>query len=115
MEIRLVVIRTSDTQKLADFYSLLGLTFACHRHGSSPAHYSATIGKAVVEIYPLAKQQQDADQNLRLGFGIENFDAVIKILKEQQVDFSVEPMQTAYGFMAVVSDPDGRCIELYKN
>lgn len=115
MEIRLMVLRTSDTQKLADFYSLLGLTFACHRHGSSPIHYSATIGKAVLEIYPFAKQQHEADKNLRVGFGVDNFDETIKILKEHLVDFSVEPMQTEYGIMAVISDPDGRCVELYKN
>ena len=114
MEIRLIVIRTSDTQRLADFYDLLGITFACHRHGSSPTHYSATIGKAVLEIYPLAKQQHEADKDLRLGFGIENFDATIKTLKEHQVAFSMEPTQTEYGFMTVIADPDGRQIELYR-
>ena len=114
MEIKSLVIRTSDTQKLADFYDLLGITFACHRRGSSPAYYSATIGKAVLEIYPLANQQHEADKELRLGFGIEDFDRVIKTLKERQVAFSVEPVQTENGFMAVVSDPDGRCIEVYR-
>jgi predicted enzyme related to lactoylglutathione lyase len=115
MEIRLMVIRTNDTQKLADFYTLLGLTFACHRRGSSPAHYAATIGKAALEIYPLAKHQHEADKNLRVGFKVENFDETIKILKEHQVDFSVEPRQTEYGIMAVISDPDGRCVEIYKD
>ena len=114
MEIKLIVIRTADTQELADFYSLLGLTFACHRRGSSPAHYSATIGNAVLEIYPLATQQTEADKNLRIGFEIDNFDATVKMLKELSVDFQVEPVKTENGFMAVVSDPDGRCIEVYK-
>jgi len=114
MEIKLIVIRTNDTQRLADFYDLLGTTFACHRRGSSPAYYSATIGEAVLEIYPLAKPQREVDKDLRLGFGIENFDQVIKTLQEHQVVFAVEPVQTENGFMTVITDPDGREIELYR-
>ena len=67
MDIRLLVVRTSDTKKLADFYSLLGLVFDYHQHGNSPFHYSATIGQTVLEIYPLTKSQNKADKNLRLG------------------------------------------------
>lgn len=114
MDIRLLVVRTSDTEKLADFYSLLGLVFDYHQHGNSPFHYSATIGQTVLEIYPLTKSQNKADKNLRLGFGIDNFDKTVLTLKELQVPFSLEPTQTDFGFMAIISDPDERKIELYK-
>lgn len=114
MEIRLLVLRTSDTKQLAEFYSLLGFTFEYHKHGNSPYHYSATIGPTVLEIYPLAKNQTEADKNLRLGFSINNFDEVIQQLKTLEVSFSMEPTQTDFGFMAVIIDPDGRKIELYK-
>ncbi|QDW26600.1 glyoxalase/bleomycin resistance/extradiol dioxygenase family protein [Pedobacter sp. KBS0701] len=115
MDIRLLVLRTGDTKLLADFYSLLGIQFEYHKHNNSPYHYSATIGVTVLEIYPLAKNQIEADRNLRLGFGIENFDQVMITLKTLQVDFSQEPTQTEFGFMAIIIDPDGRKIELYKN
>jgi lactoylglutathione lyase len=114
MDIRLFVLRTSDTKKLADFYSLLGLSFDYHKHGNSPFHYSASIGPTVLEIYPLAKNQTEADKNLRLGFGIDDFDQTMLNLKESQVPFSLEPTQTDFGFMAIISDPDERKIELYK-
>ena len=114
MEIRLLVLRTDDTKRLAEFYSLPGFKFDYHKHGNSPYHYSANIGQTVLEIYPLAKGQKEADKNLRLGFGIDNFDAVIEKLKTLEVPFSMEPTQTDFGFMAVVVDPDGRKIELYK-
>ena len=114
MDIRLLVLRTSDTKKLADFYSLLGLIFDYHSHGNSPFHYSASIGQTVLEIYPLTKRQNEADKNLRLGFGIDNFDQTVLTLKEQQVPFSFEPTQTDFGFMAIISDPDERKIELYR-
>jgi predicted enzyme related to lactoylglutathione lyase len=115
MELRLIVVRTADTKRLSDFYSLLGLRFEYHQHGKSPFHYSTTIGKAVLEIYPLTKQQTEADKSLRLGFAVEFFEEKIKTLKEIQVVFSSEPMQTEFGFMAVIIDPDGRKIELYED
>lgn len=114
MELKLMVIRTGDPEKLAGFYTLLGLTFDYHKHGNSPYHYAATIGHTVLEIYPLAKGQDAADKHFRLGFGIEDFDNKIAILKENQAIFSVEPTQTDFGYMTVILDPDGRKIELYK-
>lgn len=62
----------------------------------------------------MAKSQTEADKNLRLGFSINKFDEVIKQLKTLEVSFSMEATQTDFGFMAVIIDPDGRKIELYK-
>ncbi|MGQ7852792.1 VOC family protein [Pedobacter sp. WC2501] len=115
MDIRLLVLRTGDMKLLADFYSLLGFKFEYHKHGNSPYHYSASIGATILEIYPLAKNQIEADKNLRLGFGIENFDQVMYELNKSQANFVQKPTQTAFGFMAIIIDPDGRKIELYKN
>ena len=114
MDIRLLVLRSSNIKRLADFYSLFGLTFEYHKHGNSPFHYSATIGQTVLEIYPLTKSQTEADKNLRLGFGVDNFDETILSLKEMKIPFSLEPTLTEFGFMAIISDPDQRKIELYK-
>lgn len=114
MDIRLLVLRTADIKRLAEFYSLLGLSFEYHTHGGSPYHYSATIRQMVLEIYPLAKGQEEADKNVRLGFDIDNFDETIKLLKEKEIQFSSEPALTEFGFMTIVVDPDGRKIELYK-
>ncbi len=114
MDIRLLVLRTDDMKRLADFYSLFGLTFHYHQHGNSPFHYSAEMGHSVLEIYPLTKSQTEADKNLRLGFGIDNFDILVKNLDELQVPFIVYPTETDFGCMAVICDPDGRKIELYK-
>lgn len=114
MDIRLIVLWTGDIKKLADFHSLFGLTFNYHKHRNSPFHYSASIGQAVLEIYPLTKSQTEADKNLRLGFSIDNFEQTVLTLKKLQIPFSLEPTQTGFGFMAIISDPDERKIELYK-
>lgn len=113
MEIRLLVIRTNDQKRLADFYGLLGITFHYHKHGNSPMHYSASIGSLVMEIYPLTKSQTEPDKNIRLGFGIDNFEETLDSLRKNNFAFS-EPTQTDFGLLTVISDPDGRKIELYK-
>lgn len=114
MDIRLLVLRTGNMQRLASFYGLLGCTFDHHQHGNSPLHYSATIGQTILEIYPLAKGQAEADKHLRLGFGIDNFDERIAYLKSVNIPFVSEPVQTEFGLMAVITDPDERKIELYR-
>jgi len=114
MKLKLLVIRTPDMLRLADFYKLLGFNFAYHKHGNSPYHYSATVDGTVIEIYPLTKSQTEADKNLRLGFELDDFDGAIELLKENEVSFASEPSQADFGFMAVVVDPDGRRVELYK-
>jgi lactoylglutathione lyase len=105
------VIRTGDRPKLAEFYTLLGLHFEYHKHGNSPMHYSAKAGETTIEIYPLAKGQSSADNNLRLGFVVDNFDAVVALLNDNIIS---QPLQTEWGYMMIVQDPDGRKIEIYK-
>lgn len=114
MQIKLLVIRTANPEHLVKFYGLLGLIFEYHKHGNSPYHYSALIRETVLEIYPLAKTQLEADKTLRLGVVIDNFDEIIRLLKQQNIPFFAEPTQTDFGFLAIVEDPDGRKIELYK-
>lgn len=65
----------------------------------------------MLEIYPLAKGQHAADIHLRLGFTVDNLDEVIELVKENILS---APVQTDWGYMAIVTDPDGRKIEIYK-
>jgi len=47
MILNLIVIRTSNSKALADFYQLLGIQFEYHRHGKGSFHYSAKIDKTI--------------------------------------------------------------------
>lgn len=113
MKVKLIVIRTLDPKKLADFYGLLGLSFNYHKHGTSPYHYSADIDGLIFEIYPLTKNQKEVDEYLRLGFELDNFEETLKVLRVKGYLFS-EPTKTDFGIIALVTDLDGRKIELFK-
>lgn len=114
MKLKLLVIRTPHPQQLADFYTQLGLIFEYHQHSNGPFHFSAYIGATVFEIYPLKKNNTQSDIELRLGFEIENFDEILQKLILQNVKIIAAPMETEWGLVAIVQDPDGRKIELYK-
>ena len=114
MDLTLLVIRSAVPEQLAQFYALLGLSFEYNQHGNGPYHYSGRIGPTLLEIYPLARGQEKADVSLRLGFALDTFDATIKQLQLQAAQFYQLPAMTEWGLMAIIADPEGRKIEVYK-
>jgi lactoylglutathione lyase len=114
MELTLLVIRSAVPEQLAEFYQHFGMTFEYHQHGNGPYHYSGHIGPTLLEIYPMAKGQEQPDITLRLGLAINSFDDVIDKLQVLNTIFHQPPTRTEWGVMAVIKDPEGRKIELYK-
>lgn len=78
-----------------------------------PWHYSAIIGSLTLKIYPLTKSQTVADKYLRLGFATDNFDDILNQLRDKNVAYT-EPSVTDFAFLTVITDLDGRKIELSK-
>jgi hypothetical protein len=107
-------IRTKDPRKLADFYSSLGLQVAHHKHGTT-FHYSIPSGQSLLNIYALTKTNKDLGLGLHIKFTLNDFDGIIKSLKEKKVTFSTDVHETDAGLKAVVLDPDGRKITLLKS
>ena len=112
MKINLIVIRTNDIDKLADFYQKLGIIFQFHQHGKGPFHYAAELAGTVFEIYPLLKNQEKPDNSLRLGFEVESLDNLIASLIKASVEIIKTPTHSEYGYVAIMKDLDGRKIEL---
>ncbi|MEM1216152.1 MAG: VOC family protein [Bacteroidota bacterium] len=110
--LHLLVIRSDRPARLAEFYTQLGLQFDYHRHGTGAWHYSAERDGLVFEIYPLLKNQTNADTSLRLGFTVSNLDQLLDQLSERNVTILRPAQVTEWGYVAVVQDPDGRKLEL---
>ena len=111
MKLNLIVIRTANMPQLVNFYNLLGLEFDYHKHEQGVYHYATKIGDTTFEIYPLLRGQTAADISTRLGFGVDNFDEKIELLS----DFIVsKPIETGFGYFAVLKDTDGRKVEIYR-
>lgn len=112
MKPNLIVIRSRDIDRLAEFYSLLGCDFTKEKHGKGPEHYAHEEDGCVFEIYP---QQENKPSTLgtRIGFQVGSVDDAVKRMVEAGIGKLVsEPKDSPWGRRAVVDDPDGHRVEL---
>lgn len=110
MELKLVVLYSSDMERLRSFYQSLGLEFVEEKHENSPRHYACQLGSLVLELYPLQKQGQSRAQGSALGFDVDNLDALMEHVGKEYVHRA--PRQSPYVRTAFLYDPDGRKIIL---
>jgi lactoylglutathione lyase len=109
----LVVIRSRNLEKLAKFYSALGLCFVRHQHGTGPEHLSSQLGETVFEIYPVARSEESTAAT-RLGFSVPSLTTTLNDLRELNATVVAEPSETPFGRRAVVKDFEGHKVELYE-
>jgi predicted enzyme related to lactoylglutathione lyase len=109
----LLVIRAANVQRLADFYSVLGLRFERHRHGQGPEHYSAQIGDSTFEIYP-KQSEKDTTTSVRLGFAVPCVAEAIERLRAQSAQVISEPHESPWGRRAVIRDTEGHKVEIHE-
>jgi lactoylglutathione lyase len=109
--LNLVVIRSSDIDKSALFYSALGLIFSKHSHGTGPEHYASEGGEVTFEIYPLMDSTSTTTAT-RLGFKVTDLDSLLPTLVEQGGRIASPAKDSPWGRRAVVIDPSGHKIEL---
>lgn len=114
--LNLLVIRAKQPEKLADFYTKLGLEFHVEQHGSGPKHFCSSQDGSVFEIYPL-KSLTESTQNTRLGFVVDSIDNVIAAIADNTL-IVVPPTTNSdvnrpgSGRYAVLIDPEGHKVEL---
>lgn len=113
VSLRLLVLKTHDVSGVVAFYQSLGLVFTEERHGKGPLHHSAPLGDGIIEIYPLADDQR-VDSTTRLGFAIRDPDSVARVAESLGGRAVKHGRDTPWGYMALVADPDGRIVELYR-
>lgn len=92
MLLNLLVLRCRNIKTTKTFYEALGFDFVQEQHGTSPIHYSTSIGEVLLELYPTDGEPD----NVRLGF-------VVAPSVLERLDLN------EYG---VLRDPDGRMVEL---
>ena len=104
MRISLLVIRCKDLEASKSFYQSLGLNFVKEQHSGGPVHYSCEQDGCVFELYP--NKGESPQDNSRLGFKVSNISVILG-------QFSVvESYEFAGNTIRVITDPDGRKIEI---
>ncbi len=105
-QLNLIVIRSPRSDELARCYSALGLGFEKHQHGKGQEHYACEQDGLVFDIYP------GEFDNTRLGFRVISVSEAIERWESAGGTVSVPPKASEWGLRAVLTDPDGRKIEL---
>ncbi len=109
--LNLLVLRSSNAGRLADFYSLLGLCFDVHRHGTGPEHFCSQLGSGVFEIYP-QDSNSSGTASVRLGFAVTDVDHAYAELIAVGGKNVQKPSPSPWGRRAVLQDFDGHKVEL---
>ena len=113
LSLRLLVLRTPNVLTAMRFYASLGFSFKEEQHGKGPIHYSAQLCDGIIEIYPLS-EGQTVDTTTRLGFGVEDVEAVTAAAADNGGRVVRDGHQTPWGYVAILADPDGRSVEIYQ-
>lgn len=112
VSLTLLVLKTHQVEQLRAFYQNLGVDLIEEQHGKGPVHFAGRASAVVIEVYPLLDYGSPVDSSTRLGFVVENVADVIRALEGIGTKIVMPPKETAWGFQAVVKDPDGRSVEL---
>lgn len=110
--LNLLVIWSQESEALVEFYAILGIQLLPEQHGKGPQHYAAQgPASTVFEIYP-ATSDEKVTRNIRLGFEITQLDTVLAQLTAAGFAIHQPAKASAWGYRAVVLDPEGRKVEL---
>ncbi len=107
----LIVIRSRDLDRAAEFYAALGISFERHSHGNGPLHLANENAGQVFEVYPLGEDGQSTSA-ARIGFSVPSVDDAYSALLLAGGTGVSAPKLSPWGRRAVVSDPDGHRVEL---
>lgn len=107
----LIVIRSRDLDRAAEFYAALGLSLKRHSHGSGPLHLASENAGQVFEIYPLGENGESTSA-ARIGFSVPSVDEAYSALLSAGGKEVSAPKLSPWGRRAVICDPDGHRIEL---
>lgn len=109
--LNLVVLRSPDIERAANFYTRLGLHFTRHAHGTGPEHYDSVVNGLVFEIYP-ATEKSGPTTGTRIGFIVPSVDDLMPLVVEQGAKVLTPPTDSEWGRRAVIKDLDGHTVEL---
>lgn len=107
----LLVIRSSNIERAANFYRAIGLELESHTHGSGPMHYAFEGNDHTFEIYPLLEDNLPT-HSTRIGFAVECVDETFANAVAAGAEAVSPPKDSKWGRRAIVTDPDGHKVEL---
>lgn len=114
-EIAFTGYSVTDIKRAREFYeNVLNLTPASVFEHDDKSWVEYEIGPGVVAISNMQPDWKPSKDGGGVALEVEDFDASIKWLKEKNVTFLYDAMESPVCHMALISDPDGNSICIHK-
>lgn len=114
-----LVLFASDLDRTVAFYRLLGLPLEVDDHEDEvPLHYACELAGCHFAVFPA--RQDGRAPGLRQagasfpGFTVESVEETVDALRTFGASVLQDPSPYPWGVRAVVEDPDGRPVEVYR-
>ena len=110
-----IIIWTARLHEVVNFYRALGVALEDEQHEKGPKHFACEIGTTHFAIFEgtvgecCKRGQSGATQ---IGLAVDDVDKAFRIAKGSGAEIIWEPRDMPWGRAALVSDPDGRAVEL---
>jgi lactoylglutathione lyase len=114
-----LVLFTADLDRTVDFYRLLGLPLDVDDHDDEgPLHYACDLDGCHFAVFPAegggrAPAFRQAGASFP-GFTVESVETVVEAVRAAGASVIQEPSPYPWGVRAVIEDPDGRPVEVYR-
>ncbi len=114
-----LVLFAANLERSVEFYRAIGIDLHLddHDHAAAPAHYAADLGGCHFAVFPAA--QPGRSPAFRTaggdfpGFAVADVRRTVEALRGLGAEVTQEPSPYPWGVRAVVTDPDGRPVEIY--
>ncbi len=112
-----VVLFTARPDEVVEFYRALGVPLQLEHHGDDVMHWAADIGGCHVAVFPTftegdAPGYRQAGATFA-GFVVDSVDGAVAAVTALGAPVVQEPTEASWGRRAVVTDPDGRPVEIF--
>lgn len=115
-----VVLWTSQLQKMRLFYSGVGLSLEEERHGDGPIHFTMDIAGVHFAVYEETKAgspglpSRGQSGFTHIGFAVDDLESCFARLKSLGAPVAWEIQSKPWGKAAMFLDPDGRSVEIFE-
>jgi catechol 2,3-dioxygenase-like lactoylglutathione lyase family enzyme len=112
-DIAFTIYAVTDMKKAKEFYEgILGLVPGKEFNSDQWTEYDLGSGTFALGCAP--DQWKPSEDGAVVAFEVDDFDAAIQKLKDNNVEFKLEPQHFPTCSMAVVRDPDRNMITIHK-
>jgi lactoylglutathione lyase len=117
-EVASIAVFTEHLAETTAFYRALGLRLEDEDHGDGAVHAAVDVAGVHVAVFPASGASGIVAPGWRaggstfVGFWVPSLEAAVRAARATGADVLVEHQDREWGCRSVVTDPDGRAVEL---